>query len=148
MTGTKMHSGLNLFPPHKPAPQLNPLVLAYIGDAVYEVMVRQYVVSRGNFRPHQLHRKATAYVSAKGQARALQDWLPQLTEEEMDIFKRGRNAKSGTMPKNANVLEYRHSTGFECLIGYLYYTQRFDRLRQLVLAALACIDGENEEGKS
>jgi len=71
------------------------------------------------------------FVSAKAQSRALARLMPHLTEEEADIVKRGRNAKSGTVPKNADVLDYRHSTAFECLIGYLYYNKRFDRLEQL-----------------
>lgn len=124
------------FPPAKDPKQLSPLVLAYIGDAVYEVFVRQYVVSLPNHRPHHIHRLSTQYVSAKAQAKSLQRWLPHLTEEEHDIVKRGRNAKSGTTAKNADVLEYRHSTAFESLIGYLYYTQQWDRLQYLMLLSL------------
>lgn len=127
-----MDEHLFRFPPAKDPAQLNPLVLAYVGDAVFEVIVRQYVVSRPNHRPNHLHREAVKFVSAKAQARSLQTLLPHLTEEETDIVKRGRNAKSGTMPRNADVLDYRHSTAFECLIGYLYYMKRFDRLEQLL----------------
>ncbi|PYI50159.1 Mini-ribonuclease 3 [Paenibacillus flagellatus] len=126
-----MDGNLFQFEPAKDAAQLNPLVLAYMGDAVFEVLVRQYVISRPNHRPNHLHREAVKFVSAKAQARTLQLWQPHLTPEEADIVKRGRNAKSGTMPKNADVLDYRHSTGFECLIGFLYYTKRFDRLELL-----------------
>lgn len=124
----------NLFS-HEPAKdpaQLNPLVLAYMGDAVFEMAVRQYVVSRPNHRPNHLHRESVKFVSAKAQARALLALADVLTPEEADVVKRGRNAKSGTVPKNADVLDYRHSTAFECLIGYLYYTKRFDRLGQLL----------------
>ncbi|MEK8132683.1 Mini-ribonuclease 3 [Paenibacillus filicis] len=124
------------FPPSRAPRLLNPLVLAYVGDAVYEVFIRQYVVSLTNHKPDHLHRLSTKYVSAKAQARALTRWLPLLTEEESDIVKRGRNAKSGTTAKNADVLEYRHSTAFECLIGYLYYCQRWERLRFLLDLAL------------
>lgn len=121
-----------LYEPAKNPEQLNPLVLAYMGDAVFEMAVRQYVVSRPNHRPNHLHREAVKFVSAKAQARALQALMEHLTSEETDIVKRGRNAKSGTIPKNADVLDYRHSTAFECLIGYLYYTKRFDRLGRLL----------------
>lgn len=130
--------GVNLFafPPAREPRLLNPLVLAYMGDAVYEVFVRQYVVSLTNHKPNHLHQLATRYVSAKAQARSLARLLPLLTEEETDIVKRGRNAKSATKAKNADVLEYRHSTAFECLIGYLYYTGRWERLLFLLNLSL------------
>lgn len=127
-----MDVNLFRFDPAKDPSQLNPLVLAYIGDAVFEVYVRQYVISRPNHKPNHLHKGSVKFVSAKAQAKTLKLWLPLLTEEETDMVKRGRNAKSGTMPKNADVLDYRHSTAFECLIGYLYYKKRFDRLEQLL----------------
>ncbi|UJF33662.1 Mini-ribonuclease 3 [Paenibacillus hexagrammi] len=125
------------FPPSKSPNLLSPLVLAYIGDAVYEVYIRQYVISLANHRPNQLHKMSTQFVSAKAQAKLLEALIPQLTEEELDIVKRGRNAKSGTTAKNADVLEYRHSTAFECLIGYLYYTKAFERLKELLDFAIA-----------
>lgn len=121
-----------LFPPARDPKLLNPLVLAYVGDAVFEMFVRQYVVSQANHRPHHLHRSSVRFVSAKAQSRALETWMPELSEEELEIVRRGRNAKSGSVPKNADVLEYRHSTAFECLIGYLYYMQRWERLRELI----------------
>lgn len=127
-----LDADLFLFAPAKPPAQLNPLVLAYMGDAVFETTVRQYVISRPNHRPNHLHREAVKFVSAKAQAASLHRLLPLLTEEETDVVKRGRNAKSGTIPRNADVLDYRHSTAFECLIGYLYYTKRFDRLGELL----------------
>jgi ribonuclease-3 family protein len=131
-----LESDLFCFPPVKEPKQLNPIVLAYIGDAVYEVFVRQYVISQPNQRPNHLHRLSTQYVSAKAQAKSLQRWMPHLTEEETDIVKRGRNAKSGTSAKNADILEYRHSTAFECLIGYLYYTKQLERLQYLMMLSL------------
>ncbi|MFD1178900.1 Mini-ribonuclease 3 [Paenibacillus puldeungensis] len=118
--------------PSKPARLLPPLALAYIGDAVFEVAVRQHVMARPNLRPHHLHVQATKYVSAKAQAQLLSLLEPQLTEEEKDVVRRGRNAKSGTIPKNADVMEYRHATAFECLVGYLYYTGAHERLRSLI----------------
>jgi ribonuclease III family protein len=129
-------ANLFAFPPAREPKLLNPLVLAYIGDAIYEVFIRQYVISQPNHRPNYLHRQSTQYVSAKAQARALKRWLPELTEEELDMVKRGRNAKSGTTAKNADVLEYRHSTAFECLIGFLYYTQQWERLQYLLMLSL------------
>jgi ribonuclease-3 family protein len=109
-----------------------PLVLAYIGDGVYDLYIRQYLVSQGNLKPHQLHRKASGYVSAKAQASILHKLAPILTPEETDIVKRGRNAKSGTQPKNTDVVQYRQSTGFEALIGYLFLQGRKERLREIL----------------
>lgn len=124
------------FPPAKEPKLLGPIVLAYIGDAVYEVFIRQYAISMTNQRPNHLHRLSTQYVSARAQAKSLQNLMPMLTEEETDVVKRGRNAKSGSSAKNADILEYRHSTAFECLIGYLYYTKQMDRLQYLMMQTL------------
>ncbi|WP_248929048.1 Mini-ribonuclease 3 [Paenibacillus hamazuiensis] len=129
-------NSLFAFPPAQEPHLLNPLVLAYVGDAVYEMFIRQYVVSQRNQRPNHLHKMSTRYVSAKAQAKALEKWLPHLSEEEVAVVKRGRNAKSGTSAKNADILEYRHSTAFECLIGYLYYTKRYERLNELLQMTL------------
>lgn len=127
-------------PPSKPARLLPPLALAYIGDAVYEVAVRQHVIARPNLRPHHLHRESTKFVSAKAQARLLALIEPQLTEQEQDVVRQGRNAKSGTVPKNADVLDYRHATAFESLVGYLYYTGAHDRLRGLILQGFELLE--------
>jgi ribonuclease-3 family protein len=116
------------FPPDKRPDLIHPLVLAYLGDAVYEMYVRQYLISQPNHKPDHLNREAVNWVSAKAQARLLEAWRPYLTEEEADIARRGRNAKSQRQPKSAHVLEYRASTGFECLIGYWHLTGRTDRL--------------------
>jgi len=124
-------------PPAKDPKLMNPLALAYIGDTIYDLFVRQYVISQPNHRPHHLHREASRYVSAKAQAKALERWLPLLSEEEQEVVRRGRNAKSGTVPKNTDVLVYRHSTAFECLIGYLYYRLQHDRLHDLLMISVS-----------
>ncbi|WP_084778374.1 Mini-ribonuclease 3 [Saccharibacillus sacchari] len=124
------------YPPSKPPGLLPPLVLAYIGDAVFEVAIRQYLIGHSNLRPHHLHREATKFVSAGAQARMLFRIESLLTEEEADMVRRGRNAKSGSVPKNADVLEYRHATGLECLAGYLYYSGRVGRLEELIRRGL------------
>lgn len=123
---------LLFYPPDKNPALIHPLVLAYVGDAIFEVFIRQVVVAQPNQRPNYLHRASTQFVSAKAQSKALEKWLPLLTEEEQDIVRRGRNAKSGSIPKNADVLEYRHSTAMECLIGYLHYKGEHARLRELL----------------
>lgn len=142
-----MKSDLFCYPPAKPPEQLNPIVLAYIGDAVFEMFIRQYVVSKSNHKPQHLHRLSTGFVSAKAQAKALQQLIPLLDEEESDIVRRGRNAKSGSAPKSSDVLEYRHSTAFECLIGYLYYKQSFDRLQEIMNQALEILLQEERRNK-
>lgn len=127
---------------------LNSLALAYIGDAVYEIYVRHYLLAKGNIRPNQLHNQAKRFVSAKAQASTLHHFfsLEFLTEEEQAVLRRGRNAKSGTIPKNTDVQTYRYSTAFEALIGYLYLEKRHERLEELIQKSFIFIDGK--EGMS
>ncbi len=111
---------------------LNPVVLAYVGDAVFEIYIRQRLVAGSSRKPHELHRAATRYVSAAAQAKLLRRWQPLLTEEEADIVRRGRNTKSGQPPRNADPADYRQATALECLVGYLYYNGAKERLEQLI----------------
>ncbi len=116
------------------AKQMNPLALAYMGDAVYETYVRQLLLTKGRVKPNQHHRAATSYVSAKSQA-AILKWMFEeelLSEEEVLVVKRGRNAKSGTTPKNTDVQTYKHSTAFEALLGFLFLQNRIERLEELI----------------
>ena len=100
---------------------LNPLQLVIIGDAVYEVYIRSYILTKHtDYSAHKIHKNAIDYVKAKAQSMIMHEMEEELDEEEMYIFKRGRNAKSATVPKNANVRDYRMATGFEALVGYLY----------------------------
>ena len=101
----------------KEARLLNPLQLALVGDGVYELFIRNHI----------LHIKAIGYVKAKSQATIMHVIENDLTEEESYIYKRGRNAKSATIPKNADVRDYRMATGFEALVGYLYLTGNFEK---------------------
>lgn len=114
--------------------QLNGLALAYVGDAIYEVYIRDYLVSTGLTRPNQLHKTATHYVSAKAQAALIHQMLAEelLTGEEQDFYRRGRNSKSYTSAKNADITTYRISTGFEALMGYLHLTKQQARLEELI----------------
>lgn len=121
-----------LLPAGIPVAQLSPIVLAYIGDAVFEVYVRQRLIAGSYRKPQALHRAATQCVSAASQAKLLQRLTPHLTAEEADVVRRGRNAKSGQPPRNADLADYRQATALECLIGYLYYEGRRDRLEQLM----------------
>lgn len=114
----------------------SPLTLAYIGDAVYELIIRTIVIGHGNTAPSKLHKKTSSLVQAKAQSKLLECISPMLSQEEHDVVRRGRNAKSVTMAKNATMGEYRRATGFEALCGYLYVTDRFERLVELVKRGL------------
>lgn len=114
----------------------SPLTLAYIGDGIYDLVIRSLVVAGGNARASALHRRTSQAVRAKTQAAMAELLLPQLTLEEADIYRRGRNAKSPTVAKNASVADYRKATGFEALMGWLYLRDEFPRLADLVKAGL------------
>ncbi len=110
----------------------SPQVLAYIGDGIYELLIRTVLVGQGNRQANVLHKKASHYVKASAQAEMIRSVLEELTEEEHQVYKRGRNAKTFTMAKNATMGEYRHATGFEALMGYLYLTGQMSRMVDLV----------------
>jgi len=110
---------------------MNPLVWAYIGDAVYELYVRTHLVSRGPSKVNQLHRESVKYVKASAQADFLRKITEELTEDEIRIMKRGRNTKSA-VPKNADVSDYRYSTGLESILGYLYLQNKKERLMEIL----------------
>lgn len=110
---------------------LSPLTLAYIGDAVFEVFVRERLVCQANRPVNDLHRLSVKRVKAGAQKEAMDTLLPILTEEEITLFKRGRNAKSNSTPKNAKEGDYHWATGFECLFGYLYLDDQTERLLEL-----------------
>ncbi len=110
---------------------LNPISLAYIGDAVYEILVREHLALMGDRPPEQLHKLAVNFVSAKAQAAALQKLMPTLTDDETAAFKRGRNAKVSHIPKGASPAHYHNATGFEALFGHLYLTGQTERMREL-----------------
>lgn len=122
--------------------QLNSLALAYMGDAVYETYVRYHLLHLGQVKPHLLHKEATKYVSAKAQSKVLHQLMDEgyFTEEEIAIIKRGRNAKSGSVPKNTDVQTYRYSTAFEALIGSLYLAENKERLEDIIKKVLGIVD--------
>ena len=111
---------------------MSPLTWAYVGDAVYELSVRTHLVNQMQSKPHKLHIESIKYVNAKAQADLLAGLQEELTEEEKDIVRRGRNAQNHHLPKNANVQEYMYSTAFEALIGFLYLTKQNNRLREIL----------------
>lgn len=133
-----MASGLN---PN----DFSPLNLAYIGDAVYEVLIRSYVMAQGKCSVNQMHKKTSSLVQASAQSEMIRLIQEDLTEEELAAFKRGRNAKSGTIAKNQSMSDYRRATGFEALVGYLYLMNRTDRIYELVMLGLKRMHAIEEE---
>lgn len=122
----------------------SPLVLAYIGDAVYEVYIRTLLISKGNAPVHKLHKQSITFVKAKAQSDIIHKLMESLTPEEQDVVRRGRNAKSGTIPKNADVTEYKYATGFESLLGYLYIKGDYTRLLELLKTSVEQSRSENK----
>lgn len=122
--------------------QLSPLVLAYVGDAVYELAVREYLVSRGLGNVQKLHQQAVQHVRASTQALVFHALEGHLTKAEEAVARRGRNAKSGHGPRGDSVIAYRYSTGFESLVGYLYLSRHWDRLEEIMALARQVIARE------
>lgn len=112
--------------------EYSPLALAYLGDAVYELFIRTIVLLKGNAPVYKLHKHSIEYVKAGAQSDTVHRIFERLTPEEQDIVRRGRNAKVNTVPKNADVVEYKYATGFESLIGYLYLKQDYTRMMKVL----------------
>ena len=126
--------------------QYSPLVLAYMGDAYYELFIRNMLVDQANEQVEKLHKKTMSYVKAAAQAAIIDHYIEaeMLTEEEMAVFKRGRNTKSHTIPKNAVPSEYRKATGFEALIGFLYLKGDTERTEELIKAGVRFLDEKKQ----
>lgn len=114
----------------------SPLTLAYIGDAVYDLVIRTVVVCRANRPANDLHRITIGYVSAVAQAKIVDAVMDRLTEEELSVYRRGKNSKPHTTAKNASGADYMKATGFEAVLGYLYLSDRMDRVLELVKAGI------------
>ncbi len=110
----------------------SPLTLAYLGDAVYELLIRYYYVEKGNAPAHDLHVRSSKAVNAAAQSDLIRQIEEKLTEEELAVYKRGRNARSYTKAKNATTSDYRRATGFEALVGWLFLQERWERLITLL----------------
>ena len=128
---------------------INGIALAFEGDAVYSMYIRRHLIFQGLTKPNQLHRDATKYVSAKAQANLISLMLEEgiLTEKEEDIYKRGRNANSHTKAKNADIVTYRMSTGFEAVMGYLHMTEEIERLEELIDWCVKRVEEATHENK-
>lgn len=118
--------------PHRDIRTYSPLALAYIGDAVYDLLIRTEIVAAGNSPVNKYHKQVSSIVKAEAQSRLMHCILEDLTEEEKDVYKRGRNANSYTKAKNASMGEYHRATGFEALLGYLYLTEQYARITELL----------------
>jgi len=126
---------------------MQPSVLAFIGDAVFNLFIRERLIMNKKGTSHQLHILATDYVKASSQSKISKALMDSFTEEEAYIFRRGRNAKSTTIPKNAEVQDYKYATGFEALLGYLYLTKQNERLYQLMEQAADIIEAHGTQEK-
>lgn len=122
----------------------SPLTLAFIGDAVYELYVRTRLMKFGSLSANKLHKMAINYVKANAQANSVKAIIDNLSESELSVYKRGRNTKSATVPKNADMADYRMATGFEALLGYLYLDKQTDRLYEIMRMAYDAIEESNK----
>ena len=123
----------------------SPLTLAYIGDGIYEIVIRTIIVDEANRQVNKIHKAASGLVKAGTQAKMIHLIMDDLTEDEIQIFKRGRNAKAVTRAKNASMSEYRRATGFEALMGWLYLSGKSDRMMDLIMLALKRFEMEEKE---
>ena len=123
----------------------SPLILAYVGDAAYELVIRSLLAGKGNTQVNRLHKKASSLVNAGAQSGFVERIREALTEEELHVFRRGRNANSATMAKHASMTDYRRATGFEALMGYLYLTGQTERLLALIRLGLENSGEEAED---
>ncbi len=123
----------------------SPLTLAYIGDGIYEVVVRTVMVQQANRPTNALHKMTTQYVKAPAQAQMLLGLKEELTEEEADVVRRGRNAKPYTTAKNASRADYHKATGFEALLGYLYLTGQTERMLELIQKGMELVAQEKPQ---
>lgn len=122
--------------------EYSPLALAYIGDAIYELIIRSLVLNEGNRQVQKMHKRTSSMVQASAQARIITALNDRLTEEEHAVYKRGRNAKSMSPAKNQSVSDYHKATGFEALIGYLYLKKEWKRMLELIKAGLDALENE------
>ena len=129
------------------AKQYSPLTLAYIGDCVFDLVVKNLVIHKGNRQVQKLHQETSRYVQASAQSQMMRTIQQHLTEEEHAVYRRGRNTKSVSATKNQSITDYRRATGFEALIGYLYLKKEWKRLLELVKIGLDSLEEQNLYGR-
>ena len=123
----------------------SPLVRAYIGDCIYDLIIKSWIVSAGNRQVHKMHEDTSAYVQASTQSLMMRKMQEHLTQEEHTVYRRGRNAKSVSPAKNQSITDYRRATGFEALLGYLYLKKEYQRLTELVKIGLDSLAERGED---
>lgn len=133
-----IYEGLDM--KHTEPSQLSPLVLAYIGDSIYDLVIKTWVIEQGNMQVNKLNKKTSSIVKAESQSAMIGVIEPMLSEHEEAVYKRGRNAKAYTSAKNASIGDYRRATGFEALMGYLYLSGQYERMMELVKAGLESLE--------
>lgn len=133
--------------PDMEAEVYSPLVLAYIGDCVFDLIIKSMVISKGNKQVQKLHEETSKYVQASAQSAMMRAMQPHLTEEEHAVYRRGRNTRSVSPAKNQSITDYRRATGFEALIGYLYLKREYDRLMELVKIGLDSLEDHEKINK-
>lgn len=119
---------------------MSPLTWAYVGDSVYEMYIRTYLSNSTNFNPHKMHIIAIKYVKAEAQAKILEKLKDELTDEEKDIVRRGRNTENHHLPKHASATDYMYATAFEALIGYLFLTKKYNRLKEVLKKCIEIVE--------
>lgn len=122
--------------------EYSPLTLAYIGDSIYDLIIKSLVINRGNKQVQKLHKETSSLVQASAQSMMMRAMQEELTDEERAVYKRGRNAKSVSPAKNQSITDYRRATGFEALIGYLYLQEKWKRMLDLVKIGLDSLEKE------
>ena len=123
----------------------SPLTLAYIGDSIYDLIIKSIIINHGNKQVNKLHKETSGYVQASTQSQMMRVLQEMLTEEEHAVYKRGRNAKSVSPAKNQSITDYRRATGFEALMGYLYLKKEWKRMLDLVKAGLDSLEEKEEQ---
>ena len=123
----------------------SPLALAYIGDCIFDLVIKNLVLNRGNKQVKKLHKETSQIVQASSQSKMMRVLQDELTEEEQQIYKRGRNSKTISPAKNQSVTDYRRATGFEALMGYLYLQRRYERMLELIKMGLDSLDNNEEQ---
>ena len=123
----------------------SPLALAYIGDCIFDLVIKNLVLNRGNKQVKKLHKETSQIVQASSQSKMMRVLQAELTEEEQQIYKRGRNSKTISPAKNQSVTDYRRATGFEALMGYLYLQRRYERMLELIKMGLDSLDNNEEQ---
>lgn len=123
----------------------SPLALAYIGDCIFDLVIKNLVLNRGNKQVKKLHKETSQIVQASSQSKMMRVLQDELTEEERQIYKRGRNSKTISPAKNQSVTDYRRATGFEALMGYLYLQRRYERMLELIKMGLDSLDNNEEQ---